>query len=70
MKRSMEKKTFLTVYTYLHICLTYLSGYVGHAIFGTYRKYLEDVRVGSLRESSFNMTGGGDEDIETQSLKF
>ena len=48
MKRSMEKKTFLTVYTYLHICLTYLSGYVGHAIFGTYRKYLEDVRVGSL----------------------
>ena len=25
---------------------------------------------GDLRESSFNMTKGGDEDIETQSLKF
>ena len=24
----------------------------------------------AIRESSFNMTRGGDEDIETQSLKF
>ena len=28
------------------------------------------IRYEWVRESSFNMTSGGDEDIETQSLKF
>ena len=36
-----------------------------------YEKYVSARRNLEIRESSFNMTrGGGDEDIETRSLKF
>ena len=37
--------------------------YIYIYIFGSFK-------IPCLRESSFNMTRGGDEDIETQSLKF